>query len=186
MLFGSAAAIPIEVSRFVDIRGEGIVDHSITLQTDHRFEGQKFNADMYTPSLGKYGISYLNYTEEIHMVLDNETMIEVVGGGTVINTKTAMGIKNYDMGVSACHKIRGDYILDYDYLADSNITARYLDGKVDGKGDISVLMRNSINRTHIVQDRTQFDGNFNIRSEIEISQIEYPALDTEADYLGCP
>lgn len=187
MVIGSAAAAtPIEISIFEKVVGEGTIDRSILFQTDYGFEGQKFNADVYTPSLGRYGISFLNYTEESNMVLDNETTIVVIGSGTIINTKTAMAIKNYAMNTSMYHKIVGDCVLDYEYMADNNITAQYLVGKVDGRGDVSGLMRNSYDRTYIVRDRTQFDGKFKIEFEKEISCVEYPALKIGADWLGCP
>jgi len=182
----AAAATPIEISSFVNVVGEGTVDRSVVLQTDYGFGGLKYNADVYTPSLGRHGISFLNYTEELNMVLDNETMIEVVGSGTVINTKTAMGIKNYNMGTCMRYKIDGNYVLDYEHLVDNNITARYLLGKVDGKGDVSAIMKNLNNRTYIVRDRMQFDGKYKMESDFEISRIGYPASKVGVEWLGCP
>ena len=184
MLLGIANAAPSDILIRTDIRGDGIVDRSLLLQTDSNYEGKKYIETMYTPSLGLHGISAINYTEEINMMLCNDSLIDVMGEGAIINIKSGSQLKNYDMGASQSHRVVGDYILDYNYVADDYLTFQMLVGSVDGEGKICNVVRCPINKTYYLRDKIDFEGRFDIDSETEISDTAYPA--SEIDWLVCP
>ena len=187
MLFGMVVAdAPIGISSFVNFEGKGIIDRNVLFQTNSGFEGQKYEVEIYTPSLGFHGLSILNFSEEINMVLDNESVIDVVGDGAILNTKTSIAIKNYPMGVMLSHQIDGDFNMAYEYLANNQTTFQFLDGKISGKGEIYNLIKYPINKTYIIKDKTQFEGDLKIGSEMEVWKIAYPASDIGFDWLGCP
>lgn len=186
MLIGIVGATSLDVSNYVNLRGEGSIDRSILLQTDSGFNGQKYNEDIYTPSLGMEGSSFINYSEELTMILGNESLIEISGDGVIINAKSLTSIKNYDMGAMQSHKFVGNSVMEYEYMADSSITYQVLDGKIEGKGEIYNLIRCPLNKTYMLRDKTEFEGNFEFEIEMEISKIDYPASEFGTDWLGCP
>ena len=186
LMMGMALAEPMDIYGSITIQGEGTFDRNILLQTHSDYDGQKYNEEIYTPSLGMQGPTYLNYTEEFSMVLDNETMIDVISEGTVLNTKSSFVIKNYDMGVMQSHSVDGNYVIEHEYLADEYITYQKLDGKIEGDGEIYNLIKCPINKTYIIKDKTEFEGNFKIDIENEVAKIDYPASESDSSWLLCP
>lgn len=184
MLLGIVSATPFDILIRTDIQGDGVMDRSLLLQTDPNYEGKKYSETMYTPSLGLYGISVMNYTEEITMMLSNDSLIDVMGESAIVNIKTHQEIKNYDMGVSQSHRVIGNYILDYNYVAEDYLTFQMLMGSVEGKGKLCNMVRSPANKTYYLLDKIDFEGRFDIDIETEISDMGYPASETE--WLVCP
>jgi hypothetical protein len=180
---GAANEITIEAS--LDLAGIGLVYRDISIQTFHDYEGVKFDEYLGTKSLGLYGDSRVNISEEIYVEGSNESSIEIVGANIIYNTKQKTCLRNYEVGSRHYYLVDGASINDYEYFGDTDLSSQIITSYVDGLGHLSDIVKNTTTHYTLYSEDIEYEGEFVIDYDILVEIPDYPAGEEE-DWLGCP
>lgn len=178
--FGSAATITSHTS----MTGEGVIDKTVDVQTAKWYEGQKFNSDLRTPFLGKYGGSEVDFTEEICMKGAKETEITVEGTYKNEGVMHRVDIRSYEVGTRFKFENTGGEYTKHQFLANENESAMSVEGGVSSKGGWCVYARNPNTQLKEFREKVDYDGKFDMSIEYSIERATHS--EPVSDWLGCP
>lgn len=178
--FSSAATI----TSYTSIAGEGVIDRTVNVQTDEWYKGAKFDSDLRTPYLGKYGASEIDIQEEICVRAGNESEITVEGTYKTEEIYHKNDISSYDVGTRYKVQNTGSEYTKYKLFVNENASSMYIEGVVSSRGGWSITACDPETKLKEFRENVDYDGNFNIIIQFSLERATKSAPVT--DWLGCP
>lgn len=182
---GSGAA-SLDVQNEYNIKGIGIVDRSLEIETTSLVgEGQRFTESIHGSGFGIQ--SELNITQNIDVSCShNETEISIFGSMTSTEARAKQYMRNFNLGSIQGCKVKGVTRLEYEYIAENYTSVMHIEGENAGKLGVLIKIKDLETHKTIFCDEIDITGysKFNIESFIE--NVSYPASGEEGDWLGCP
>jgi hypothetical protein len=174
----------VTITSYTSMTGEGIVDRTIDIQTAKWYEGSKFTGTLRTPSMGRYGESTIDFTEEICMKGANETEIAVEGTYKNEAVLHRVDIRSYEVGSRYKFENTGKEYTKHALLANGNESTMHIEGGVSSQGRWSVIARDPGTRLKEFRDKVDYEGIFDIIIDYSIERATRSA--PVSDWFGCP
>lgn len=189
---GTAAATDKNICNSLDLKGVGVIDITIAVDTSEYYSGLSLQQYAYTPSLGMHGPSYVEYTSSYDLEMYNVTeanqfsSIIFTENGNIENAKRSFALKNYMIGAAQGYKAQGNITQELEAYGDSTILEIDLLGKIEGKMKLVSKVVNLKTRAVQLSEISEFIGVYMYEWNPYVEIKEYPANEIDIDWLGCP
>ena len=191
-IFGSAAAIDLEIGRELSIEGVGSFDCDLKLQTETGYEaGQKLEETLYTRWMGTDGDSAIAYNSNLEVFMSNMTgdnrTAEIAYAQTAqtSNAKQLLCSGNYDLGAKVGFYSKGNTTKSFELFTDYDLSEFELEGTVDGRLKLMQNVVDPTNRTRYMKEVSQMDGEYKYAWSVYVERSGYPEGGCD-DWLTCP
>lgn len=188
----SAAANDKNIGSVFTVKGTGLIDASLEVNTADSYSGLALSQYVYTPSLGMGGPSYLEYTSEFELGMYNVTGenrthdLTYTEDGIVSNVRHSMSIKNYAIGSVMGFKYTGNGSQVVEAYADNSLSEIAIEGQIEGKMKVYQRVRDPKTRVDLSREMNELIGKYGYSFNANAEEYNYPASDLNGDWLGCP
>lgn len=187
---GTAAGLEIQTSVIIESDGEAIIYHDCEVNTEASKSGLKYQDEFYTPALGLWGGSEINYSSELSVVASDiaNSTINVDSVYEMTNIRQKACLRSYPLLSLQSYWNEGDMLVAASFAADNSTASMDIAEELIGKGGYKIKVLNSSNR-HVKEylDRTDYMGEYSvIVIGSYIGESKYPASMMDDSWLSCP
>ena len=187
-LFFVSHTAGLEVETAVNIVGEGVIAHEIELNTEKGYRGLKISDSFYTRSLGMYGLSEVNYTSDLCLIVSSRANSTIYQDFEyeLTNIRQTTELKNYNIGTKQVFFADGNIVTVAALDATNHSSMVDLEMELEGTGGYKILAVN-MKDPHVREylDASTSNGSYEIMVSSSIGSNYFPAGPCDS-WLECP
>ena len=186
ILPGVAAGLEVQTS--IGIIGVGVIDREVAANTEVGLVGIKYTEHFYTQSLGRYGLSKVNYTSDFAFVANNRknSTINADFIFELSNIYQSASVRDYELRSRQSFWTRGNTEAAVMFTVDNHSSSFDLAQEMTGAGGYCLLARNRTDwHTKEYADTAEYNGTYGLIISSFFGEPYYPAAGIE-DWLLCP
>ena len=191
-IFGSAAAVDLEIGRELSIEGVGSFDCDLEVQSESGYAaGQKLEETLYTRWMGTNGDSTIQYKSNLEVFMSNITgdnrtnEIAYAQTAQISNAKQFLYSSDYTLGVGVGFYTKGDTMKSFELFSDPDQSLFDMEGTIDGRLKLMQKVVSPENRTRYMKEVTQLDGEYRYAYNTYVERSGYPEGGC-GEWLSCP
>ena len=193
-LTGAASATTTDkyISSHFALKGTGVIDVALNADTADYYSGLALRQYAYTPSLGMYGPSHIEYSSTYNVGIFNITKanrfssIHFEQSGNMKNAKCYVTLKNYMVGAVMGYKAQGNTTHLLEAYGDAIVAEIDVSGEIEGKMKLFSKVVDPKTRNVQFSEVNEFAGQYVYEWGSYADLIHHPDEEIDPDWLGCP